>query len=96
MHHRTSFQVQDQRHVTVTFAHGNLVDGDLLEVLELRLGELLLQIVFLNVFDEIPAHAQMLGHIFDGGVTGKFQRITRERLSVRATRLGEGERGLPR
>ena len=48
MHHRAAFQVQHERHVAMSLADGNLVDGDLPQVFQLGLGEPPLQVLLLR------------------------------------------------
>ena len=42
-------------------ADADLVDGDLPQVLEFGLGKAALEVSLLNLLDQVPAHAQMLG-----------------------------------
>jgi hypothetical protein len=44
----------------------DLVDGDPLEVLAFRLGKAPVQVLLVDVLDDIPTDAEVLGHILDG------------------------------
>src|SRR5262249_5370576 len=66
-----------------------------LEVLELGLGKAALQVLSVNVLDDIPTDAQVLGHILDGHEPAQLQGIAGERLGIAAARFGKIQLDLP-
>jgi hypothetical protein len=70
--------------------YGNLVDGDVAQVLELGLGVAATQVSLLDVLDQVPTDVQMVGHVEDGHVPGQLQGVALERLGVAAPHVGEG------
>ena len=95
MHHHSTFQVHDDRQVDVSLGRGNLVDGDLSQVFQFRLVEPPLQVALLDLLDHVPTNAQMIGHVLDGHMLGKFQSITLKGFSVGDTRIGKSYLHLP-
>src|SRR6516165_1778523 len=71
--HSTALEVQNDCHVAVALSDGNLVDGDLMEVLQLGLGVAAAEVALLDVLDDIPADTEVSGHIEDGHTPGQFQ-----------------------
>lgn len=65
-------------------ADADLIDGDLLELMQLGTGKASLQISLLDVFDHIPTHSQVPGHILDGHMSRQPQGITFESPAVAA------------
>ena len=60
--HRAAAQVQDHGQVAMPLADGDLVDGDLLELLQLGLAEAALdRCALLDVLDDVPTDLQVLG-----------------------------------
>ena len=88
-------QVEHQREVAVALADGHLIDGDLLELLELGLGEPPLQIAFLDVLDNVPTDIEMPGRVLDGGELRELQRVAFKGVRVAPARIGEGNLDLP-
>jgi len=86
---RAAFEVQDDGHVLVALAGGNLVDGDLLDVLEPRLVESPLEGLLLDFLDHVPTDAQVTSHVLDGHVPRQFQDVALKRPAVGPSRLGE-------
>ena len=90
-HHRAAVQVQHDRQVAVALADGDLVDGDVPQVLELGLGIAARQVALLDVLDQVPADAQVRGHVADGHPPGEVQHVPLEGLGVAPPRVGEGD-----
>ena len=78
----------------MAFADGNLVDGNLPQVFELRPRESLLQVVFDDFLDDIPTDAQMQGDIPNGHHPRQFQNILGETPNIRASGIGKPNGGL--
>ena len=53
-------------------------------------GFLRKSLAFLDVFDDVPTDAQVVGHRLDGHVLGQLQGVTLKRPGVAAPRVGEG------
>ena len=73
-----ALQVQDHRQVAVPLGDGDLVDGDVPQVLELGLGEPPRQVALLDVLDQVPADAQVHGHVADGHAPAQLQGVPLE------------------
>jgi hypothetical protein len=86
---RPALEVQDDRQVAVPLAHGDLVDGDLAEILELGLGVAAREVALLNVLDNVPADSRVVGHIEDGHAPRQFQGVALESLGVGPPWVGE-------
>jgi hypothetical protein len=71
--------------------HGDLVDGDGAEVLELGLGVPPRQVALLDVLDQVPADIQVMGDIADGHAAGQLQGVAFEGPGGAAPRVGEGD-----
>ena len=67
----------------------DLVDGELTQVFEPNLGEATRQVAFLNVLDDVPADAQVLGDIADGHAAPQIQGVAHEGEGVATSRVGE-------
>ena len=94
-HHRSGEQVQHHRQVAMALADGDLVDGDLLELVQLGLAETLLQGAGLDVLDHVPAHLEMLGHVLDGHVLRQLQDVPFEGAAVVLLGVGKTQLDLP-
>ena len=88
---RPALEVQDDRQVAVSLGDGDLVDGDLPQVLELGLGVAAAEVALLDVLDDVPADAQVAGHVEDGHAPRQFQGVALEGLGVGPPRVGEGD-----
>jgi len=86
---RSAFEVHDDGYVLVPLAGGNLVDGDLLDVFQPRLGEPPVKEFLLDFFDHVPTNAHMAGHVLDGHMSRQIQDIAFKRLGVGPSRLGK-------
>jgi hypothetical protein len=84
-----ALEIEHHGEVAMSFADGDLVDGQQTQVLELGLRETLLQVPFLYVLDGVPADAEVLGHVLDGHVLGQAKSVAFEGMRVAATRIGE-------
>ena len=87
--HGPAFQVQNHGQIAVSFADTDFIDGDLLELVQLRAGKASQQVPFLNIFNEVPTDAQMLGYVFDGHVPGQPQGIAGKASGVTASPEGK-------
>jgi hypothetical protein len=76
-------------------ADRHLIDGDLLQFLQLGLGETSLQIAFLDVFDDVPTDVEMQGGVLDGGELRELQRVAFEGVRVGPAGIGKGHLDLP-
>jgi hypothetical protein len=83
-------EVQDQGQVAMPLADGDLVDGDVPQVLQLRPGEPPRQVALLHVLDQVPADAEVDGHVADGHPPPQFQGVALEGASVAPPGVGEG------
>jgi hypothetical protein len=88
--HGAADQVQHYGQVAMPFGDGNLVDGDLLELMELGLAVMLLEVAFLDLFDGVPTDPQVLGHVLDGHVLAQLQGVALEGPGMSPPRFGEG------
>ena len=61
------------------------------QVLELGLGEAPRQVALLDVLDQVPADAQVQGHVADGHAAPQLQGVSLEGGGVAAPRVGEGD-----
>jgi hypothetical protein len=84
-----AFEVEHHGEVAVPLADGDLVDGQQAQMLELGLGEMILQVPLLDILDGVSADAEMVGHVLDGHVPGQVQGVALEGMRVAATRIGE-------
>ena len=75
----------------MAFGDGDLVDGEVTQVLELGLGEATCQVPLLDVLDHVPADAQVPGHVLDGHMAAQLQGVALEGAGVAAARVGEGD-----
>src|ERR1035438_1908712 len=88
--HGPGTEIQDHREIGVTFADRNFVDGDFLEVLELRSAKATMQIPLLNVLDDVPTDPQVEGGILDGGNLRQLPGVAFEGMRVSSAWVGEG------
>ena len=93
-HDRPGFQVQDHRPVSIPPADGDFIDRDPTQVLELDAAEPAAQGAFLNAFDQVPTHLEMLGHIADGPAVGQLQNVAFDGVGVGASLVGKPHRHL--
>jgi len=84
-------QIENDGHIAVSFLDRNLINGHMAEVLERRMGELLLQMPFLDILDGIPGDAQVPGHIQDCHVLRKVQGIPLKGPGIGEAGIGEAE-----
>jgi hypothetical protein len=84
-----AFEVEHHGEVAMPLADGDLVDAQETQMLELGLGEALLQVPLLDVLDGVPTDAEMMGHVLDGHALGQLQGIAFEGMGVTAHGIGE-------
>jgi hypothetical protein len=89
VNHHSRFEVQDDGQMPITTANGNLVDGDLPQVSELRFAEAPLQIVLDDFLDHIPTDAQVQGDIPNGHHPRQFQDLLGKAAGVAASGIGK-------
>ncbi len=89
--HSPGNKVQDHREVIVSFANGDLVNGDLLQLPQLRCAKPPLKRRRLDGLDRVPTHLQVLGNRLDGHVTRQIEGITLEGPRVTLARVGEAQ-----
>src|SRR5262249_60393668 len=94
-HHRPAVQVHHDGQVPVPPGDGDLVDGDVPQVLELGPGVPPGQVALLDVLDQVPAHVQVPGHVPDGHPPGELQHVPPQGPGVGPARVGEGDVHLP-
>jgi hypothetical protein len=75
----------------VPLADGDLVDGDLLELVQPGLAEAALQGPGLDVLDGVPADLKVLGHVLDGHVPRQVQDVALEGAGVVLVGIGEAQ-----
>nr|WP_231716387.1 hypothetical protein [Desulfosarcina alkanivorans] len=68
----TGIQVQNDGQIVMACANGDLIDGQLSEMLQFGMGESFFQIPFLYIFDDDTPDVEMIGHILDGHVPAKI------------------------
>src|SRR5262249_49807962 len=83
-------QVQDHRDVALLLAQVDLVDGNPFEVGQPGPGHTALQVALLDVLDDVPTDAQVVGHRLDGHVLRQLQSVALEGAGVAAARVGKG------
>ena len=89
--HGAALQVHDHRQIAVPLGHGDLVDGDAPQVLELGLGIAPRQVALLHVLDQVPADVEVMGDIKDGHAVQQLQDVSLEGLGVAAPGVGKGD-----
>ena len=77
-------------------ADADLIDGQVLEVLELGFLETNLQPPLLDFLDRVPSDAEMGGHGLDRHVPREIQHVTLKGMGVAASLVGERDLGLAR
>lgn len=80
--HGATLQIENDGQIPMAFANADLIDGDPLQPAQLRAGKAPFEIAFLDVFDHIPAGAQVPDHISDRHPFGQFEGITFKGLGV--------------
>ena len=78
------------------FADADLVDGQALEPAQWDMLEAFFEVSFLNGFDQIPAHAQMLSDSLDAHVSAQVQDVALEGLGIMKPAFGKAKLGLSR
>jgi hypothetical protein len=73
------------------YGDGGLVDGDPSEVHELGVGIAAARVPRLGVLDDVPADAEVAGHVDDGQAPCQSQGVPLERPGVAPSRGGEGD-----
>lgn len=58
------------------------------------MSKVLLKVAQLDVFDYVPSHAQMTGHVLDGHVAAQLQGVTLKDLAVGVTGNSKAYLGL--
>src|SRR5262249_57948935 len=76
--HGAAVEVHHHGEVAVPPGRGDLVDGDVPQVLELGLGESPRQVALLDVLDRVPADVEVAGHIEDGHAPRQLQGVALE------------------
>ena len=93
-HHRGGLQIEHHREVPPPLADGDLVDGDPSEPAELGSGEAVLEVAFLDVFDDVPADPEMRARRGSSSAATAPGR-TAGRPWCSCARVGEVELDLP-
>ena len=94
-YHRTAEQVEYHGEIAVAFAHADLVDGDLREVLESDALEATFEMPLLDVLDHVPAHAEVMGRVLNGHARAEFEGVPLEGAGVACAWRGEADLDLP-
>jgi hypothetical protein len=92
---RAAVEVQHQGQEAIAAADADLIDADVPHVLERWFGEVLLQVTFVDVLDDVPTHPPMLRHVLHRHPPAEFQDIPLEHMSVRAAGVGQPDVDLP-
>ena len=69
-----------------------LIDRQIAQLGQLALLEALPQMLFMDLFDEVPAHAQQAGNGFDSGDAAQLDHVLGEGVRVAPFALSEGNR----
>jgi len=85
----------DHRQVAVSAADRDLVDGQAPEILERGPSEAPLEVLLEQPLHQIPAHAQMMGHVRHRHVTGELEHVAGEALRVAVLARSERDLGPP-
>jgi hypothetical protein len=93
--HGAARQVENDRHKPVSFADGDLVNGDAAQTPELGFGECAEEISLLDVLDYVPADGQMAGDVLNGHTAGKLKDIPLELPDEASVRVGKTDLDLP-
>src|SRR5688572_9945918 len=88
-------EIEHHGQIVMAFAHSDLVDGDLPQLVELGLAEASQERAGLDVLDGVPAYLQVLGHVLDGHVLRQFQGIAFEGTRVMLAWIGKAQLHLP-
>ena len=75
MDRRAGVQVQDDAHVALALSHRQFVEGDPGHGRELHLACVSLQPLPLDLRQQVPAHAEVPGHILHRGDPAQFQNV---------------------
>ena len=73
------------------FLYRNFIDGQIPEVFEHRPGELLLEVPFLNVLDDIPGDVEMAGHVEDRHVLRELEDVALESPGIGEAGIGKAK-----
>ena len=95
VNHGSAFQVQHDGQIAVPLGRGDLIDGDLPQVFQLRFAKSSLEVLLLNVLDHVPTDHQVLGNILDGHVPRQLQGVTLKGFGIADTGIGEADLDLP-
>jgi len=98
MHHRSAVKIQHHRQVFVPVTDADLVDGQMLEMLEMLEPDLLeppVQVALLDVLDGVPADIQMLGRVLDRRPPRQVQRVPLEAAGITHPGVGKPNLHLP-
>ena len=69
-----------------------LIDRQIAQLGQLALLEALPQMLLMDLFDEVPAHAQQAGHSFKGGDAAQLDHVLGEGVRVAPFARSEGNR----
>jgi len=89
------FQIHHDGQVLVALANANLINGDLFEFMQLRPAEAPFQISFLDIFDDIPADAQMTATVKDGRQFRQFKNVSFKTAGIAPSPPGKTQLDLP-
>jgi hypothetical protein len=82
MHQGTTVQIEHHRHVDMTLAQRELVDGDVAHFGELSLLEPGSQGGLVEVLDQIPAHPEQSRYMLDGGELAELHHMPGKGLEM--------------
>jgi len=93
-HHRAGEEIEHDGEIMMSLADVDLVDGDLLEFVQLGFAEAAFKVLGLDFLDGVPADLKMVGHVLDGHVSGQFQGIAFKGTGVMFFGVGKADLGL--
>jgi len=89
MHDRAGLEIEHHGQVLMLPSDRDLVDGDELQALESGLPEPALEVAFLNVLDQAPAHLEVPGDIEHGHVPQELEHVALEGTGIAAALVGQ-------
>ena len=75
----------------MSLTDANFIDGDVANIFQRGLGEVLSEVSLLDFFDNIPSDAQLVGDIFDGHAPRQLQRVPGLAFGEATTWLGKAD-----
>jgi phosphatidylethanolamine/phosphatidyl-N-methylethanolamine N-methyltransferase len=93
--HCPTVKVEHDCEVSMPSTNTDLINGDALEGLQRRVGEVLLQRPLLNLFNRVLTDPEVVSHILHAHVPGKLENIALESSRVSPIGVSKGNSHLP-